>query len=241
LRRCRCAVGALLAACALPLVAGELVVVVDTGTEMPLAKLEHQNLVDGIHKDVGEAIAGTLGRRAVFRLLPRKRITQALVAGEADMICLYVPEWLPGPLDWSRPFFPLAEVIISNRTARRPLSLKELAGQRIGTVLGYRHPGLDDVLGTGFVREDSASSELNLRKLAAGRIDYAITSAIYLDYRLQLNDPPLQLHEPLLVKTYRLQCAVSRRGRVGVADIDLAIARIVKDNALARILGRYKQ
>jgi polar amino acid transport system substrate-binding protein len=240
-RRWLCALCTAILAWAGPARALDLVVLVDTGTEMPMVKVVDQQLVDGIHHDVGQAIAAALGRRAVFRLLPRKRITDALAAGEADLLCLYLPEWLPGPFDWSRPFFPLAEVIISNRNAPRPRALRELAGKRIGTVLGYRHPGLDEVLGSSFVREDSASSELNLRKLAAGRIQYAITSAIYLDYRLQLNDPPLDLHEPLLVKTYRLQCAVSRRGQLPVARIDEAIAHIAKDNTLAHILARYKR
>src|SRR5471032_1272944 len=80
----------------------ELVVLVDTGTEMPMAGFRDGQLVDGIHKDLGLALARKLGRAAVFHPLPRKRIAMALEAGKADLICMDLPPWLPGKFRWSR-------------------------------------------------------------------------------------------------------------------------------------------
>jgi len=220
--------------------AGELVLTVDTGTEMPFAKIEDGKLTGGLHKDLGEALARALGRTPVFLVLPRKRIEHALETGDADVLCMYIPAWVPGPYDWSRPFFPHSEVVIADRRAARPKRVRDLAGQRIGTVLGYRYPEFE-AMGSDFVREDTLSAESNLRKLAAGRIQYAITSSVFLDYRLKQGDLPLALHEPLLVKFFRAQCAVSRRGRVRLPELDRAVAQIVKDNTLAQILQRYKK
>jgi polar amino acid transport system substrate-binding protein len=233
-----CAILALLA----PLCArsGELVVLVDTGTEMPMARFANGKLVDGIHKDIGEALAQGTGRSVTFLGLPRKRIASALEAGSADVLCSYVPEWLEGRFDWSSPFIPIVEVLIADRRAPRPNSLADVAGKRIGTVLGYAHPEMEEVLGKGFVRDDGPSADGNLRKLAAGRIQYALTGKAFLDHRLKLGDPPLSLHPPLVVKTYMGQCAVSRRGRVGLAEINAAIAKMLADGSVARIGRRYQ-
>jgi polar amino acid transport system substrate-binding protein len=220
--------------------AHDLIVLVDTGTEMPMARFENEQLVDGIHKDIGDALAQRMGRTARFLALPRKRIVKMLETGNADILCSYVPEWLDGAFDWSRPFIPIAEVLISDRRAPRPRAIGDLAGQSIGTVLGYSHPELEEVLGRNFKREDAPTSEVNLRKLAAGRIRYAVTGKAFLEYRLKLGDPPLSLHPPLVVKTYTGQCAVSRHSRVTVAEVDRAIERIVKEGALTRILLRYQ-
>src|SRR4051812_27405388 len=94
--------------CSQPLVAGELVVLVDTSNEMPMAGFEHGQLIEGVHRDIGAALAQGLGRTPRFVAMPRKRIGRVLEEGGADLLCSYVPEWLPGPFDWSVPFIPLA-------------------------------------------------------------------------------------------------------------------------------------
>ncbi|UMR33035.1 hypothetical protein MJ904_13215 [Massilia sp. MB5] len=82
---------------------GRLIVLVATGTEMPISEFRAGELVGGIHKDLGEALAQQLGRRAQFLAMPRKRIAQTLEAGRADVLCMYMPEWLPGSFYWSSP------------------------------------------------------------------------------------------------------------------------------------------
>ncbi|HYD81581.1 MAG TPA: transporter substrate-binding domain-containing protein [Paucimonas sp.] len=239
LRLSKCCVGATLLL-SLAAQARDLIVLVDTGTEMPMARFEQGQLVGGIHKDIGDALAAKTNRSARFLALPRKRIANALETGGADILCSYVPEWLDGRFDWSKPFIPIAEVLIADRGAKRPASLADVAGQPVGTVLGYVHPELEEVLGKRLVREDAPTAEVNLRKLAAGRIKYALTSQTLLEYRLKLGDPPLSLHPPLMVKTYMGQCAVSRKGRVSLAEIDKSIESIIKDGTLTRIMRRYR-
>ncbi len=220
--------------------AAELIVVLDTGTEMPMARVEHGIVTDGIHRDLALALAQAMGRSARVLALPRKRLAHALEVGEADLLCIFMPEWMPGPFDWTRPFFPISEVLVAERSAPKPQALQDLAGKRIGTVLGYVYPELSATLGLDFIREDASSADLVWRKLAAGRIQYAITLSAFADYRIKLQDPPLKIHEPLQIKSYRTECAVSRRGRVTVDQVDAAIVQIVKDNVIAKILKRYQ-
>jgi polar amino acid transport system substrate-binding protein len=220
--------------------AGDLVVLVDTGTEMPMARFENFRLVAGIHRDIGVELARHMQRTPKFMSLPRKRIVKALEAGDADVLCSYVPEWLNGDFLWTQPFIPIAEVLITDLSVERPRDLKELAGKPIGTVLGYAHPELEEVLGSGFIRSDAPNSEANLRKLAAGRVKYAVTGKSFLDWRLQQGDLAMALHPPMVVKTYMGQCAVSRKGRAKLAEVDRAIGEMVRDGTVNAIVARYK-
>lgn len=222
-------------------VAGDLVIAVDTGTEMPFARIEHGQLLDGMHKDVGDELARRLGRTPVYRVLPRKRISAALVNGEADVLCLYESAWVPGPFDWTRPFFPHQDVIVTDARWPRPQRLAELAGQPIATVFGYQHPALVAELGAGFVREDGPSAETNLRKMAAGRVRHAIISAAYLAYVGQQGKLPLAVHEPMPLSGGKAQCAVSRRGQVPLAEVDHAVALMVRDHVVEQIRQRYRK
>lgn len=219
--------------------AAPLVVLVDTGTEMPMANFRDGHLVDGIHKELGAALASKLGREVRFLPLPRKRIAMALEQGQADLICLYLPSWLPGKFQWSRGFFPVTEVVVTDTSVPQPRSLKDLSGQPVATVLGYSHPELERAMGAGFVRDDGHSSSANLRKMAASRLHHAITQQSTLDYYLKVGEK-LSLYPPLVVKTYMAQCAVSERGRVGVAEVNQAIAAVAKDGGLTRIIAAYR-
>ena len=225
--------------CQLPARAADLVILIDTATEMPMARFERYRLVDGIHRDIGVELARHMQRTPRFMSLPRKRIARALERGEADVLCSYVPEWLDGSYDWSQPFIPIVEVLIADRSVERPREVADVAGQPIGTVLGYSHPEMVALLGDGFVRADAPNTEANLRKLALGRIKYALVGKSFLDWHLAKVDPPLQLHPPLAVKSYMGQCAVSRKGRAKVAEVDRAIALMVKEGTVDAIVARY--
>lgn len=220
--------------------AGDLVILVDTATEMPMARFERYRLVDGIHRDIGVALAAHMKRNPKFMSLPRKRISRVLGNGDADVLCSYVPEWLDGSFHWTQPFIPIVEVLIAERSVERPDSIAELAGKPIGTVLGYSHPEMLALLGDGFVRADGPSTEANLRKLAAGRVKYALTGKSFLEWHLKQGDLPLSLHPPLVVKSYMGQCAVSPKGRVKLADVDQAIGQMLRDGTVNAVVARYR-
>ncbi len=220
--------------------AGDLVILVDTGTEMPMARFQRFHLVDGIHRDVGLALARHMKRTPKFMSLPRKRIVKALQEGAADVLCSYVPEWLDGKFQWTQPFIPIVEVLITDVSVERPNSIAELAGKPVGTVLGYNHPEVVEVLGDAFVRSDGPTTEANFRKVAAGRVKYALTGKSFLDWRLKQGDPMLTLHPPMVVKSYMGQCAVSPKGRAKVGEVDRAVGEMIRDGTINSIVARYK-
>ncbi|HEX5340956.1 MAG TPA: transporter substrate-binding domain-containing protein [Duganella sp.] len=219
--------------------AAPLVVLVDTGTEMPMAGFEHGRLVEGIHKDLGQALAAKLGREANFLLLPRKRIAMALESGQADLLCLYLPPWLPGKFNWTRGFFPVSEVVVSDTTVPQPRRLGDLRGQPVATVLGYYYPELDAALGKDFVRDDGPSSSANLRKMAAGRLHHAITQQSTLDYYLKVGDK-LSAYSLLVVKNYKAQCAISPQSQVAVGAVNKAIDQLIKEGSMNKIISHYQ-
>ncbi|MDT9000987.1 transporter substrate-binding domain-containing protein [Paucibacter sp. APW11] len=220
--------------------AAELVLAVDTSTEMPLAQLSGKDVVDGLHHDLGLELARRLQRRPRFLALPRMRIVQALEQGEADLVCIYLPPWLPGPLDWSKPFIPQADWLVSRTEAKRPQSLADLVGQRIGTVHGFSYPALSQALGAGLVRDDAPSSSANLRKLALGRVQHAVVSQRLLEYTQRERRGLLDLHPPLLISEELTQCARSRRSSVSLNDLNAAIDALAADGTLNRLQARYR-
>lgn len=217
----------------------ELVVLVDTATEMPLAHFQDGQLQSGIHKELGDALAVRLGRTPRYLVLPRKRIELALTEGVADVLCMYLPQWLPGKFGWSIGFYPMAEILITERGAPRPQALTELAGQPVGTLLGFVYPEMEAALGGAFVRDDAPSSVSNLLKMRAGRTRHVITSQVVLDYRQKMGQAP-PLHAPLLIKSYRAQCALSERSQVSLSDLNKALAVMQKDGTLAALVQRYQ-
>lgn len=220
--------------------AAPLVVAVDTAIEMPMLRFDHFRLVDGMHKDVGEALARELGRRPRFLALPRKRLTLALESGEADVLCGYLPEWVNGKFSWSQPFMTLVEVVLTDRGAVRPPLVGALADQPIGTVFGYRYPLLELELGDAFVRADAPSVELNLAKLTAGRLHHMSAIQTWFDYQQRQGNIKVPLHPPLVVATHRTRCALSNRSRITLRELDRALDRLQADGTISAIEERYR-
>jgi ABC-type amino acid transport substrate-binding protein len=222
-----------------PARADKVVMLVDTGTEMPMADIRSGEVVGGIHKDLAQALARKMGRTAVALPMPRKRIAMALASGQGDVLCMYLPEWLPGRFGWTQAFMPQTEMVITSLAAAQPQSLLELWGQPIGTVLGFQYPEMERAMGSGFVREDAHSNLANLRKLAAGRLRHVATIKSFYDYQLHKGEK-ISVHQPLVVRSYLTRCAVSEKGRVALADVDAAITLLVREGAIGKILSNYQ-
>lgn len=222
-----------------PAQAGQLVMLVDTSTEMPLADIEGVRLRGGIHKDLAQALARKLNRQLVTQVLPRKRIPLALASGQGDLLCLYLPEWLPGHYQWTQPFFPQAELLVTALTVPAPHALSDLANQPVGTVLGYRYPAFESALGSSFRRADVGSNAINLRKLAAGRIPHVATIKLFYDYQLRQGEK-LHVHPPLEIRQYLTRCALSPNSSVALADVDHAITQLLNEGTIGKILSNYQ-
>ncbi|AMC35067.1 substrate-binding periplasmic protein [Janthinobacterium sp. B9-8] len=220
--------------------AAELRVLVLNGDSMPWAKLENHQLTAGFYFDLGHALAGQMGLQARFILLPRKRLIHALEKGDADILCNYLPVWLPGAFDWSTPFIPNAELLISDKQAGKPASLNAFANVRIGTVLGYVYSELDQALGATFVRDDAPSMRNNLLKLAAGRVQHLVINQFELEYQQRQGQLTTPLHPYTVLRSFKGQCAVSRSGQITVKALNQAITALQSKHELQRVMGQYR-
>jgi ABC-type amino acid transport substrate-binding protein len=237
----------LLASCsaALPagpaLAAAPLVVLVDASIEMPQARIEGAEVTEGFQYQLALELGRRLGRPVRFRVLPRKRLAGVLADGEeADLACNYMPAWLAGPLLWSRPVFERSDVLITARSAPPPQRLQELAGRPIGTIAGFSYPELETALGSGFVRDDAPNLESSLKKLGLGRVQHAVVGRASLDYQARLGHLNVELHPPLVVSRQQTACALSPRSSVSLASLDAALAGMLGDGSIQRLLDRYR-
>lgn len=220
--------------------AAPLVLLVESSALMPHARVEGDRVVEGLHVDLGRALARRLGHELVTRPVPRKRLAEALQRGEGDLLCDYQRDWLPGPFAWSRPFLPDQALLISAATAPPPGRLAALAGLPIGTVRGYVYPEMSEVLRGAFVRDDAPDAVANLQKLERGRLSHVLTGRRVLEYQQRIGAVRLALHPPLVVSEVLAQCALSPSSPVGLAALNAAIQGLVNDGELARLLARYR-
>lgn len=217
----------------------ELVFIAPTSNTLPLAEFEGNRLSAGILKDLGEAIAARLQRRARFLPLPSRRVRAALREGEADGVCYVIPGWLDGQHDWSSVVIPDAALLAGSPQAPALAHLQDLAGQAIGTVVGYRYPDVEATLGAAFVRDDAPTMLANLRKLAAQRLPYALAERTSLAYFLRQH-PEAALKTVLTLGRIDARCAFSRKARLPFAEVNQAIDGLLADGSVERILSRYR-
>lgn len=217
-----------------------LVMLIEASALMPQARIEGGRVVEGLHADLGAAIARRLGRDLVMRPVPRKRLAQALERGEGELLCDYQSDWLPGPFGWSRPFIPDQALLVTAAAAPAPASLLAVAGQPVGTVLGYVYPEMADLLRAGFIRDDAPDAMANLRKLELGRLQHALTGRRVLEYQQHAGTFRLALHPPLVVSEVLAQCALGPAASVSLQALNGAISGMMAEGELARILGKYR-
>lgn len=213
--------------------------VVDQGTEMPMARIERDQVIGGMSLDLGRLLAQRLGRTPRMLAIPRKRLADELRSGRADLACAYLPAWLPGEWAWSKPFFIQEYAIVSRADVPAPERLEALRGQRIGTVLGFVYPELEAALGKDFVREDAPDAAANLRKLAAGRLAHAAASQRLLGYMRRQGQFEAAVHPPLHIGELRTQCALSPRSALSLEALNRAIEAIERDGSLVALYKRY--
>jgi len=223
----------------LPAAAAEIVFIAPLNHAMPLARFADGQLQGGILKELGDAMAQRMGRTARYLPVPSKRVSQVLERGEADCLCYALPRWLDGEFDWSRPVLQDAGVVMARREAPHLRGLGGLAGKRVGTVSGYRYPQLDAALGPDFVRDDGPTAEHSLRKLLAGRSEYAIVEQLMADYQLR-NDPEHRLRIDLLVNRFQPQCAFSQRSKLEHGQMKRALDSLIDDGSIDKILAHYR-
>ena len=134
---------------------------------------------------------------------------------------------------------PDAEMIAARQDAPHLRSLKDLKDKPVGTVVGYRYPRVQLVLGKRFKRVDAANMEKNIQQMVAGKIPYTMISEATLNYQHRLN-PDLKVRADLVFSSYKAQCAFSKKSAVPFDEVSKALDALIKDGSIDQIMARYR-
>jgi polar amino acid transport system substrate-binding protein len=239
LKRFFCAVAlALLPAMALA-GADDFVMIAPLNQAMPLARYDNGKLSGGILKDMGEALARRLGRKAEFLSVAGDSTAAALSDGRADGLCFVLPRWIDGDFNWTATFMTDAEMVVSREGAAPVRSLSDLRNRRVGTVKAYRYPRIEKVLGSRFQRLDAATTEITMRKLLDGEFEHALLTRTAVEFH-NLSDKQHPLRPDLTIAVFDAQCAFSKRSETAFSAVDRVFNNMLKDGTVERILARYR-
>ena len=207
-------------------------------SSLPLAAFRDNELTSGILKDLGDAIAAELHRRASYVVVPRKRLDQELQLGLVDGVCYYRPEWMNAQLNWSEAFITNDILLVASNRVPKPNKLEDVSGKTIGVVLGYKYPELN-ALRQNYQRDDALTMPLNIKKLVAGRVQYAVIDRLSLDYQAKAN-PEILNFSTLSITKINAACGFSLASKIPFDSVNQAVHKLVKTGAVARILAQYR-
>lgn len=215
-------------------------VAVSSAWALPLALYagEPRQLKGGVAHALGRTIATELKMKAQFSIWPRGRIELSALQGETDLICHTAPNWLArhDQFTWSGPLWHSGDWLVSRRGTPVPGQLSELAGRTVGTVEHYRYEAVNR-LKTPWLRDDAPTEIQLLRKMAAGRTDWGVISALSFmywrnqpEFRGLFNDQVLVLDETVS------ECALSKRSSIPPEQFQQAMQRLRQRGDIARLL-----
>lgn len=223
------------------LFASELVMAISNGSGMPMTDIRDEQLRGGILKELGDALGAQLHLQPRYLVLPRTRVEGALLRGHADLLCDLRPEWLDNQTFlWTDAIISNRMIVAMRRETPAPISLDAIAGLRVGTVRGYRYPEVAH-LQPQILRDNAANDSQNLEKLLLGRFDLIFTNRIYFDYQRKVHPERARLADHnLKITDFDTFCAVPARGKLGIEELNRAIAALKARGTIQSILARYR-
>ncbi len=211
---------------------------------MPYARFEGDQMVDGIMYDIAMAVEAQLQMPVTTVVFSRKRVDAAAMSGDVDLRCYITPQWteFPDQYVWSGKLFEVSDVIFGTDGTPTPGSLDDIPmGSIISTVLGYGYPTLDASFSSGRLkREDAVDQEKVNLKLTAARTPYGVSEIVALNWYERLT--PNHRHAPwrLVVSRHDFQCGIPKKGNVPAARILKAFEAMKKANQFEDILRKYR-
>lgn len=203
----------------------------------PLHKPEVES---GLLKDLGDAIAGEMKLKPTWILLPKNRVAPSLLNGDIDLICHLHEIWqskIKTDVWWTQELYQSVNVIVY-LGKKSVANLKDLNGERVGTVVNFIYHDLEPEFTTKRItREDGTNNQSNIQKLIHGRLDYIVMSNLEYDYFSRIY-PELK-ESDLRMDGVRTKCALSKRSKFTLEQVNHAIDGIKKSGAYNKILKTY--
>ncbi|AMB87937.1 amino acid ABC transporter substrate-binding protein [Pseudomonas agarici] len=210
---------------------------------MPLVQIENDQPTQGILYDLMTSLAQQVGVPAEFHVLARARVQSAMEHGDIDVRCYAAQSWLAnrsGDYIWSIPLLVHRDVLISNANHPQQINLRNLPRQPVGTVLSYTYPTLQPLFDTGkLIRDDARNQEQVLKKLSAGRYQYAVSNQWSLDWFNQKLMPQHQLRVVAMLQEQSVGCLVRNDPALPVQRILRTLLRMKISGEIDGIIGLY--
>lgn len=169
----------------------------------PAVILQQGKVAAGFMPDIYQLLANELGIKLQMVAMPRKRLADFLLSGQADIYCRASPEWYPDRgLQWSPPLLMFQDLIISRRNYLDLEDFTQRSKGEIGATLGYVYPKLQPLFGNKqLLRVDSVTPATNAIRLLRGELDTIVLSDTEAGYMLRLAD-----FKTLTLTTYPIHC-----------------------------------
>lgn len=183
--------------------AGSLRAIYGDFNSPPAVILQQGKVAAGFMPDIYQLLANELGVKLDMVAMPRKRLADFLLAGQADIYCRASPEWYPEPeLSWSPPLLVFQDLIISRRNYLDLADFTQRSKGSIGATLGYVYPKLQPLFTQGqLLRVDSVTPATNAIRLLRGELDTIVLSDTEAFYMLRLTD-----FKTLTLTSYPIHC-----------------------------------
>jgi ABC-type amino acid transport substrate-binding protein len=95
------------------------------------------------------------------------------------------------------------------------------------------------VIGQTYTRDEAPSETLNLEKVSAGRVPYAVVDQLVLGWEARQH-PEMRGLKTLPLPEIKAGCALSRKSRLPFDRFSKAIDSLIDDGSMERIFSRYR-
>lgn len=218
--------------------------IIHNSYDYPLAKLDSRgNLVSGILMDIANEIGQQLNRTPAFTMTSRGRIDQLLLDGKSDLSCFARKEWVKSPQDffWSDELYKVENLVVFKKSAPPISSVSDLKKKRIGTLVNYKYPEVDQALGANSYQADTTiNMTANFEKLMKNRVQYIFTDSMYyynlkdgflLNYKVEL--------EKFTLSKFPILCRLSKKSTITLSELNQAIKVLRKRNFFEMTIRKY--
>ena len=210
---------------------------------MPLADISSGALERGLIPDLYHLIAAESQTHIELISMPRARIEMALKKAQVDILCYASPNWLDAPYHfiWSLPFMTQRDLLVGRERYPGFNGIESIFGTKLGTVLGYHYPSLQELLDNGQLqRVDSRSQHQVLEMLRAQRLDYGISNELSLHWFNRQSPEKPALIALQTVQEEAIACLVRDDPQVPAQKVLRAMVRLQQRDEFNRLLQRYR-
>lgn len=214
--------------------------------DFPLSVFDKDwHLGGGLQKEFGDRMAQLLEANPVYQPYSRRRIENAVISGEVDLLCYTSPKWLERPSEviWSIPTVPQIERIAMLTGKIMPENFPEqLLGKKLATQLGYRYPEIEQLVANGQIkRVDQANVPGMFRMVELGGADALVAAETEIEGFFKKNPEkrPLFQVSKSAFSNLSTQCALSFKSQWKIEQIDRAIRRMQDSGELEKMMRNY--